>query len=143
MVDMSENNPRISEVRLKVPFHDLDPMRVVWHGNYLKYFDIARFALFREAGVDLHEYALKTNCFLPVVRTSTKHIAPLRHNDEFICKATLVEAYIRIVLDFEIRLVDGGKVCTRGQGCQVAVQYPEKELLLGLPDDICKALGVE
>ncbi len=101
---MSEKKPRSSEVRLTVPFHDLDPMRVVWHGNYLKYFDIARFALFRKAGV---------------------------------------EAYIRIVLDFEIRLVGGGKVCARGQGCQVAVQYPEKELLLGLPDDICKALGVE
>ncbi len=25
-----------------LPFHDLDPMRVVWHGNYMKYFEIAR-----------------------------------------------------------------------------------------------------
>ena len=42
--------PRSHEIRLSVPFHDLDPMDVVWHGNYLKYFDMARFALFREAG---------------------------------------------------------------------------------------------
>ncbi len=137
---MSGKKPVSSEVRLTVPFHDLDPMRVVWHGNYLKYFDIARFTLFREAGVDLHEYSIKTNCFLPVVRTSTKYISPLQHNDEFICKATLVEVHIRIVLDFEIRLVDDGKVCARGQGHQVAVQYPEKELLLQIPEEIRRAL---
>lgn len=141
MASMSGNNKRSSEVRLTVPFHDLDPMRVVWHGNYLKYFDVARFALFMEAGVNLYEYSIRTNCFFPVIRTSTKHIAPLRHNDEFICKATLVEAHIRIVLDFEIRLVDDGGLCARGQGHQVAVQYPGNEMLLELPGEIRKALG--
>ncbi len=129
-------------MRRTVPFHDLDPMRMVWHGNYLKYFDMARFALFNEAGVDLYEYSMRTHLFFPVIRTSTKHIAPLQHNDEFICKATVVEAHIRIVLDFELRLVDGGKVCARGQGHQVAVQYPEKEMLLEIPGEIRKALGI-
>ena len=34
-----------AEVTITVPFHDLDPMGVVWHGNYARYLEIARCAL--------------------------------------------------------------------------------------------------
>ncbi len=44
------------EVRINVPFFDLDPMQIVWHGNYLNYFEIARAALFDHYGVDLYSY---------------------------------------------------------------------------------------
>ena len=29
-----------AEVVIEVPFHDVDIMNVVWHGHYLKYFEI-------------------------------------------------------------------------------------------------------
>ncbi|VEB42441.1 acyl-CoA thioester hydrolase, YbgC/YbaW family [Chromobacterium violaceum] len=32
-------------IELEPAFHDLDPMDVVWHGNYVKYLEIARCAL--------------------------------------------------------------------------------------------------
>ena len=44
------------EVRMKVPFFDADPMQIVWHGNYLKYFDIARSELFDALGIDLFAF---------------------------------------------------------------------------------------
>ena len=31
-----------ADVMIEVPFHDVDTMNVVWHGHYLKYFEIAR-----------------------------------------------------------------------------------------------------
>ncbi|MGZ5781545.1 MAG: acyl-CoA thioesterase, partial [Burkholderiaceae bacterium] len=34
-----------AEVELQVQFFDLDPMEIVWHGNYVKYLEIARCAL--------------------------------------------------------------------------------------------------
>lgn len=129
------------EVPMTVPFHDLDPMQVVWHGNYLKYFDVARSALFDRLGVDLYDAQGTNSLIYPVIRTSIKYIHPLRHRDEFICKATIVEARFKVVVDFEIRLVESGKVCTEGRGEQVAVKVPEMELLLGIPADVRKALG--
>ena len=33
------------ETIIEVPFHDVDVMRVAWHGHYVKYFEIARCAL--------------------------------------------------------------------------------------------------
>jgi len=130
------------EIQMTVPFHDLDPLQVVWHGNYLKYFDIARFALFNHCGVDLHEYSKASGFLFPVTRTSTKHIRPLRYRDCFVVRATVREAHIRIVLDFEIRLADDDTVTTRGRGEQVSVKYPGDELMLQIPLEIENALTI-
>ena len=102
---MSNEKNRICEVVLKVPFHDLDPLQMVWHGNYLKYFDIARSALFVQGGVDLFDYFKTTNYLFPITKSSTKYIASLRYLDEFKSIATVVEAQYKIVINFEIRLL--------------------------------------
>jgi acyl-CoA thioester hydrolase len=127
-------------IQLAVAFHDLDPLQVVWHGNYLKYFDQARFALFDHCGIDLHRYSQEHPYLFPVTKTSTKYILPLRYRDEFTVRATVREAHIRIVLEFEIRRVADGAVTTRGTGQQVAVKYPEMELMLQIPAEIEAAL---
>ena len=86
------------EVTLKVPFYDLDPMQIVWHGNYLKYFDIARSELYDHLGVDLFAFHDRTRYIFPIIRTSVKHIHPLKRGDEFICRATVKEARTKIVV---------------------------------------------
>ncbi len=131
-----------NEIEMSVAFHDLDPLNVVWHGNYLKYFDRARFALFDACGVDLHEYSRTSGYLFPVTRTSTKHIRPLRYRDRFVVHTAVREAHIRIVLDFEIRLIGDGTVTTRGRSEQVSVKYPEDELMLQIPPEIEHALTI-
>ena len=97
-------------------------MQVVWHGNYLKYFDLARDRLFCDAGLDLYQVALESGVVFPITRTQTKHVRPLRFRDEVECTATLVEAECRLVLDFEIRLAGGGELCAKGRTEQAAVR---------------------
>jgi len=89
------------EVKIRVPFFDLDPMQIVWHANYLNYFEIARAALFENNGIDLYSFYEKHQLIFPIIKTSTKHILPLRHRDEIICKATLVDAYIKLIVDLK------------------------------------------
>lgn len=129
------------EVRLRVPFHDLDPLNMVWHGNYLKYFDVARMALFDKCGIDLFEYFERTSYLFPVIKTTTKHVISLRHRDEFICRAAVLEARIKIVMDFEIRRAGSTEICAKGRSEQVAVKHPEMEMSFEIPEDIRKALG--
>jgi acyl-CoA thioester hydrolase len=129
------------EVKYIVPFYDLDPMQIVWHGNYLNYFEIARAAMLEHYGVDLYSYYERHKLLFPIIKTSTKHIFPLRHRDEIIIKATLVDAYVKLVVDFEIRLAEDGKVCARGRTEQVTVKAPEMETIFSIPDDIRVALG--
>jgi len=138
---MNSQNLKSHERQFTVPFYDLDPMRMVWHGNYLKYFDSTRAELFYASGFDPLEYFKKTNYLFPIIKTSTKHIVSLRYRDEFKCRAAVTEAEYKIVVDFEVRLIRDNQLCTRGRSEQVAVKYPDMEILFEIPDDIRKMLG--
>jgi acyl-CoA thioester hydrolase len=129
------------EVTIKVPFYDLDPLQIVWHGNYMKYFDIARSELFDHLGVDLFDFHERTDYLFPIIRSAVKHIRPLKRGDEFVCRATVKEARTKIVVAFEIRLVKDGTLCARGSTEQVAVRGPQMELAFTIPEEISRALG--
>lgn len=131
----------IYEFKRRIPFHDLDPLQIVWHGNYLKYFDIARFGLFKQAGLDLYQYFLDRQLIFPVTRSSAKHIVPLRYDDEFVCRATVTEAVYKIAMSFEIRLAVNGQICSRGKSEQVAVKMPEMVMQFEVPGEVTAALG--
>jgi acyl-CoA thioester hydrolase len=132
---------RSATVRFCIPFCDVDAMQVVWHGNYLKYFDAARDRLFSDAGIDLYRVVEDGGLVFPITRSQTKHIRPLRFRDEVDCKATLVEAECRLVVDFEIRLAGSGQLCTKGRTEQAAVRLPDGRLELRLPEPLRLALG--
>ena len=40
-------------VDFEVPFHDVDALRIVWHGHYYKYMELGRTALLRSRGIDV------------------------------------------------------------------------------------------
>jgi len=134
-------NGKSCEVGIRVPFHDLDPMNIVWHGNLMKYFDVARFALLDQCGIDLQDYFEKTSYLFPIIKTATKHIVALRNRDELLCKVTVREARIKIVMDFEIRRKGHKQICASGRSEQVAVLYPEMKMMFEIPEDIRTPLG--
>jgi len=132
---------RCATVRLSIPFSDVDAMQVVWHGNYFKYFDSARDRLFSDAGIDLYRVVDGAGLVFPVTRTQTKHIRPLRFRDQVECKAVLVEAECRVVVDFEIRQAATGILCAKGRTEQAAVRVADGTLELRLPESMRRALA--
>ena len=141
MADREKN--KSCEVSLTVPFHDLDPLQMVWHGNYIKYFDIARSALFDQAGIDLFDYFHSKKILFPLTKTTTKHVSSLRYLDKFKCLVKVVEAHYKIVLEFEIRRMPDNQICAKGNSEQVAVKYPEMEIMFEIPGDVRRALGYD
>ncbi len=140
MVAPKNNAGRSCEKKFVVPFHDLDPMEVMWHGNYFKYFDITRDALFQHLGVDLYNVDEDTQYIFPIIRTSIKHVYPLRFRDAFLCRAVLKEITYKITIAFEIRLTENNRVCARGKSDQAAIKIPEMETMLRIPEDIRRLL---
>jgi len=135
------NEPISYEVKMVVPFFDLDPMQIVWHGNYLNYFEVARAGLLEHYGINLYGFYENTKLIFPIIRTSTKHILPLRYGDEFLCRAKLLDARVKLVFDFEIRKTVDGTICVRGRTEQVAVKVPEMETIFRIPEEIRRPLG--
>jgi acyl-CoA thioester hydrolase len=87
-------------VRIKVPFHDCDPLFVVWHGRYFQYLEIARCALFARHRVDVEDVrALRFRMY--VTDAHCRYMHPLTYNDEaeITARFTALSPLFRIAYD--------------------------------------------
>jgi acyl-CoA thioester hydrolase len=121
-------------VALETRFYDLDPMSVVWHGNYARFLEEARSALLGKIGYDYFE--MKASGFAwPVVEMKIKYVRALRFPQRFTVTATLEEYENRIRIGYLLRGEDG-KVTTRADTTQVAVSIATGELNLVSPPEL-------
>ncbi len=121
-----------AEVTIKAQFYDLDPMDVVWHGNYARYLEEARCALLDGIGYNypqMHE----SGYVWPIVDMRIKYVRSLRFAQEFIVTATIVEFENRLKIEYRIRDKESGEVLTKASTIQVAVRAATGELCLESP----------
>ena len=119
----------ISDVRIR--FAECDPLGIVWHGNYIQYFEDGREAFGRHHGISYLDQ--KANNFsTPIVKSSCEHKLPLSYGDVAKIKTTYVDsAAAKMAFKYEILNPEGKVVCT-GETVQVFVEL-FGELSLELP----------
>jgi acyl-CoA thioester hydrolase len=128
-------------VTLEIPFQDLDPLEICWHGHYAGYFEQARNALLRSIGYDFPE--MKTSGYAwPVIELFVRYAQPLRYRQRIEVKAFLTEWENRLKIDYLIRDAETGKRLTRGHTIQVAVDMRTGEMRLASPVALLEKLGV-
>jgi acyl-CoA thioester hydrolase len=88
-------------VDLEVPFHDVDALRIVWFGNYYKYLDVARTALFRAHDLDVDTLVATGYRFL-AIESQCRHHFPLRYADRFQVAAWFLGVDHRIRVAYEV-----------------------------------------
>ncbi len=121
-----------SEVRVR--FVETDPLGIVWHGNYIQYFEDGREAFGRHHGIsylDQKKYGFAT----PIVKSSTDHKRPLRYGDIATIKTIYVDSLAaKMIFRYEIYNQNKQLVCT-GETVQVFVDnIGEGDLVLALPE---------
>lgn len=122
------------KVSLEVPFHDVDPLHVAWHGHYYKYFEIARQALQRRHRIDAPDLvALGYHWY--VIETRARHVSPLRYGETFEVSAWFCETDPRIGIAYEVRSTATGKRAARGVTVLVTTKR-DGELLFETPREI-------
>lgn len=132
-------SPLIAEVTLEIPFHDVDSMGVVWHGHYLKYFEIARTALMRRAGMDLADMQV-SGCVWPVVTCQVKYLRPLRYGQKIRVEALLEDYDCRLRISYVIRDLDSGERLTRASTLQLPVDAVTGEARYESPAGLIAAI---
>lgn len=109
---------------MEVPFFDVDSYRIVWHGNYPKYFEIARCQLLEEIGFP-YQRMEETGYFFPVIDLHTKYVKPLVFKQAIRVRATLKDWEHKLVIDYLISDQHTGEKLTKGRTQQVAVLMPD------------------
>ena len=126
-----------AESEITVEFFDCDPMQVVWHGNYLNYFEISRRLLLEKIGYSYNE--MKDSGFtFPVVEISVKYLKPLRFKDRIRIKAILMEYENCLRIKYEIHNAKTGDAITRGLSTQMAYDIKTDESCFVCPDILIK-----
>lgn len=107
-------------VELEVPFHDVDALRVVWHGHYYKYFEIARTQLFRARGLDQDAF-VALGLTVVVIDTQCRHASPLRYADRFRVDAWFRDIEHRMCVAYQIQNLTSGRRAARGRTVLVTI----------------------
>jgi acyl-CoA thioester hydrolase len=119
-------------VAIKIQFYDLDPMRVVWHGNYARFLEQARSALFAKLGFGYAEMAQSKYAW-PIVGLQIKYVRPILPDRTIEVNAALAEYDPRIRIKYVITDSATGELLTRAQTIQVTVERATNELCYETP----------
>ena len=129
-----------AEVTLTPAFHDIDPMEVVWHGHYVKYFELARCALLQSIDYDYPQMR-DSGYAWPIVDLRAKYVRSARYGQALVVHATLVEWENRLKIDYQVRDADTGEVLTRATSIQVAVDLVTGEMCFASPAALLDRVG--
>jgi acyl-CoA thioester hydrolase len=124
-----------ASVSLKAQFYDLDPMQVVWHGNYPRFLEQARCALLDKIGFNYIEMA-QTRYVWPIVDLRIKYVRPIRFAQTIEVTATLSEYENRIKIDYLITDGATGEALTKARTIQVAVDTTTNEISFESPAEL-------
>jgi len=129
------------EIEITPAFHDLDPMAVVWHGHYLKYFELARCALLQRFDFDYLQMQ-ESGYLWPIVDMRTKYIRSARIGQKLRVSARIVEWENRLKIDYRITDAADGQLLTRAHTIQVAVLLATGEMQFVSPPILFERLGL-
>jgi len=95
-----------SRAEVTVRYAETDMMGVVYHGNYLPWFEIGRTTLLREMGLPYRQLE-EEGYRLPVLEMSARFIRPAVYDDTLTIITTMREKpLLRIRLEYEVRRGD-------------------------------------
>jgi acyl-CoA thioester hydrolase len=119
---------------IKIRFSETDAMGVVWHGNYLKFFEDAR----EEFGTQFSiEYLQMHNegFFAPIVKSEIAHKAPVYYGEKIRVKIQMIKSRSsKMVFNYQVINLNSNLIAAEGSTTQVFLDREERVLILNKPD---------
>jgi acyl-CoA thioester hydrolase len=121
----------VGEARVRVRYAETDQMGVVYHANYLVWFEIGRVELMRQMGLNYKDMEREEGCGIAVVDVGARYRASARYDDELVIRTRLT-AVRGPVIKFAytiVREADGAVLC-EGHTVHVVVDGEMKKRAL-------------
>jgi acyl-CoA thioester hydrolase len=129
---------RVCETRVRVRYAETDQMGVVYHANYLIWFEVGRVEMLRQMGFAYRDMEQNDGCFIAVADVRCRYKAPARYDDEIIVRTHLKNVRESVVqFGYELVRVADGVALAEGETTHVVTDaamkkspLPEKYLKL-------------
>ena len=80
------------ETKLRVRYAETDRMGIVYHSNFVIWFEVGRVELLRQLGFEYSRMEAQDNCHIPVVDLRVRYKAPAQYDDEIVIRTELKNA---------------------------------------------------
>ncbi|MEO1020382.1 MAG: acyl-CoA thioesterase [Pseudomonadota bacterium] len=125
--------PRLSVTTTIEPqFYDVDPMNIVWHGNHVRFLEIARRDFLKKIDYDYEEMR-KSGYQWPIVDLRLRYYRPIHFAQNVDIETSLIDWEARLKLAYLIIDQRSREKLVRAHSVQVAVDLNSKEMLWETP----------
>jgi acyl-CoA thioester hydrolase len=121
------------QTEVVVRFNEADPLGIVWHGHYIRYFEDGREAFGKRYGIsylDFYHHGLA----VPVVSVNCDFKKPLRYGESVRVETTFINsAAAKLKFDYRMFESKNNALVATGSSLQVFVDVKTFELQLTVP----------
>jgi acyl-CoA thioester hydrolase len=122
----------VCRTKTRVRFSDVDSMGVVWHGNYIRFFEDGREAFGNLHGINYMDF-YNRGVLIPLVKVTCDFKKPLKYGDTACIETRFVNCdAARLHYDYTIYRNDTNEIAATGSSIQVFLNL-DMELLLDFP----------
>jgi acyl-CoA thioester hydrolase len=123
----------VGEARLRVRYAETDQMGVVYHSNYLIWFEVGRVELLRQLGFSYKEMEKQDQCHIAVVDVKCRYKSPALYDDEVLVRTRLLNVR-ESVIHFGYEILRGGDSTLLAEGETTHIVVDEKMQKTTLPE---------
>jgi len=117
-----QNPNHIGEARVRVRYAETDQMGVVYHANYIVWFEVGRVEFLRQLGFEYRLMEQEDDCHIAVAEVRCRFKAPARYDDQILVRTQV--KFIRgsiIQFDYEIFHEPTQTLLAEGESTHVVV----------------------
>ncbi len=124
---------KTSEARVRVRYAETDQMGVVYHSNFIIWFEVGRVEFLRQLGFAYRDME-KDGLHLPVVEVKCRYKQPARYDDEIIIRTTMLnQRSYMIRFGYEVVRAGDETLLAEGETTHLVVGS-EKDKTVALPE---------
>ncbi len=131
MTKKPDEDLRVCRAKVRVRYAETDQMGVVYHANYLVWFEVGRVEFMRAHGLSYKQMEQEEGCMIAVVEATARYRAPARYDEELVVETKLTSARGAVVrFSYKVlRQADGVLLC-EGETVHVVVGKDMKKRAL-------------
>jgi acyl-CoA thioester hydrolase len=140
MSEHARTHPVKGETRVRVRYAETDQMGVVYHANYLVWFEVGRVELMRQQGLNYKLLETEEGCWIVVAEATARYKAPARYDDELIVETTVRSVRGPVIrFGYRILLVENRHLLCEGETVHVVIGRDMKRR--AIPKKYAELLG--
>lgn len=119
------------ETKLRVRYVDTDKMGVVYHANFIVWFEVGRVELLRSLGFRYRDMETEDDCHIAVADVRVRYKAPARYDDEVMIRTRLRNVKGPMLhFGYEVVRVEDGMLLAEGETMHVCVNNDFEKITL-------------